>query len=76
LPALAVDGYLDYTLTVQGAVTGGMFYDWLRDYVLPQCNRYPGPRSVLIMDDRSTHRHKRVRELCEEYGVYLKYLPA
>jgi len=42
LPALTINGYIDQTLITQGSVTGELFYSWLRDAVLPQCNRYPG----------------------------------
>ena len=36
---------------------------------------YPGPRSVLILDNASIHKNDRLRELCEEHGVLLKFLP-
>lgn len=55
LPALTINGYLEGTLIVQGSVTGEMFANWLEEIVLPQCNPYPGPQSVLIMDNCSTH---------------------
>ena len=35
LPALAITGYLNRTLIVQGSVTGAIFLQWLREVVLP-----------------------------------------
>jgi len=58
LPALTIDGYIGQTLITQGSVTGDLFYSWLRDALLPQCNSYPGTRSVIIMDNCSTHRNQ------------------
>jgi len=56
LPALTVHGYLERTLITQGSIDGDLFYRWLHDVLLPQCNAYPAPRSVIIMDNCSTHR--------------------
>jgi transposase len=43
--------------------------------VLPYCSPCPGPRSVLILDNASIHKSTRLRELCEQYGVELRFLP-
>jgi transposase len=56
LPAYTVNGFLAGPLIVKSAVDGDLFVAWLRETVLPQMNAYPGPRSVLIMDNCSTHR--------------------
>jgi len=58
LPALTVEGYLERTLITQGSIDGDLFYRWLQDVLLLQCNRYPAPRSVIIMDNCSTHRNQ------------------
>jgi transposase len=42
---------------------------------LPHCNPRPGPRSVLVLDNASIHRNRRLRELCNAYGVALEFLP-
>ena len=55
LPALTVNGFLNETLVVQGSVNGEMFADWLENNILPQCNPYPGPQSILVLDNCSTH---------------------
>ena len=42
---------------IQGSYNGQMFVDFLRDKVLPLITPYPGPRSVLIMDNAKIHHH-------------------
>jgi hypothetical protein len=56
LPAYAMEGFLDNPLIVKGSVTGELFVNWLIDSVLPQMNPFPEDRSVLIIDNCSTHR--------------------
>ncbi|KAI5234950.1 hypothetical protein E4T42_09785 [Aureobasidium subglaciale] len=76
LPALDINGYLPgSTLVVEGAVTQIMFEHWLETAILPRCEPFPGRRSVVIMDNCSTHHSKRIRDICEQAGVYLLYLP-
>ena len=75
LPAYTVEGYLPGFLIAQGSVTGEMFYDWLKYSVLPYCQPYPAPRSVIVMDNASTHHSPKVRELIESVGCRLEYLP-
>jgi len=58
LPAYTVDGYLDSTLIIRGSVNSDEYARWLEFHLLPQCGRYPGPRSVIIMDNCSTHRNE------------------
>lgn len=77
LPAYTVDGYIyRTTLVVEGSVTGAIFEDWLEHRVLPQCEPFPGRRSVLVLDNCSTHHGERMHQLCEAVGVRLMYLPA
>jgi len=55
LPALSVDGYIACEL-YDGAVDAERFADFIENKVLPKCNPFPGPRSVLIFDNASIHR--------------------
>ena len=55
LPAITVDGYLVCN-AYQGAVNMEMFIAFVRDFVLPKCNPWPQPRSVIIMDNAKIHR--------------------
>jgi len=74
LPALGVNGYIDW-LIYQGGVNAQIFEYFLEHHVLPRCIPFPGPRSVLVIDNASIHKSARVAELCENYGVRLKFLP-
>jgi DDE superfamily endonuclease len=53
LPALTVDGYIACNV-YQGAVNGATFKKFIED-LLPQCSRYPGPRSIIVMDNATIH---------------------
>lgn len=77
LPAYSVDGYIPgATLVVEGSVTAAIFEDWLEHRVLPYCEPFPRRRSVIVMDNCSTHHGDRVQQLCDKAGVRLLYLPA
>jgi transposase len=71
---LTIEGYLDYII-FQGSITTEIFNDFVEDRVLPHCNPYPSPRSVLILDNASIHKNIRLRELCNKQGVKLEFLP-
>jgi len=73
LPALTVDGYLDYVV-YQGAITKEIFLDFVEQKVLPHCNPRPSPRSVLVLDNASIHKSLRLKELCDIYGIALEFL--
>lgn len=51
-----------------------MFEDFI-EQLLRHCNRWPEPRSVIIMDNASFHRTERVKQMCLSAGVKLLYLP-
>ena len=74
LPAYCSDGILCYHIH-QGSIDGARFEWFLKNEVLPRCNPFPGPKSVLVMDNCSTHHAANVRRLCEEQGVMILYLP-
>ena len=74
LPAYCSDGVLAYTI-YHRAVDGALFAHFLKEQVLPRCNPFPGPRSVLVMDNCSIYLAAEIRELCDEAGVVIRYLP-
>lgn len=75
LPALTINGYTTGTLIIQGSVTQAIFNDWIQDEVLPRCNPFPQPRSVIVLDNCVVHRHADVLAMCEEAGVHIQFLP-
>ena len=74
LPALTIEGYISHII-FQGSITGALFEDFVEHHVLPNCTPYPGPRSIIILDNASIHKSTRLWELCERSGVILEFLP-
>jgi transposase len=74
LPALSVNGYLSY-LIYQGSITAEIFELFVEQQVLPHCTPYPGPRSIIILDNAAIHKSARLSSLCEEHSVLLVFLP-
>ena len=74
LPAYCVDGILSHFI-YQGSITGATFLWFLEELVLPQYTPFPGPKSVLICDNCSSHKVAGIRALCEAAGVLLLFLP-
>ena len=55
LPAYGLDGYLGWLIR-QGSITAESFNEFIRETVLPRCNPWPGPQSVIVLDNASIHR--------------------
>ncbi|THU81206.1 hypothetical protein K435DRAFT_573138, partial [Dendrothele bispora CBS 962.96] len=64
LPVLTLDGIITYDL-IPGPVTSARFVQFLRE-LIPLTNPYPGPRSILVMDNCSIHHSEEVRKLVED----------
>jgi transposase len=61
LPALDVNGYLyGSSLVVEGSVTQAIYEYWLETVILPQCEPFPSKRSIVVMDNCSTHHSDKV----------------
>jgi transposase len=58
-------------LTVEGATTKVVFESYLERVLAPSLS----PGQVVVMDNLGAHRGDRVRELIEERGCSLLYLP-
>jgi transposase len=86
LPVLGLDGYLSFDI-FEGSVTAEIFERFLREHVVCQylqigvCSNcsdqapfmcpYPGPRSVLLLDNCSIHHGPTVKTIIEdEAGKY------
>jgi len=57
---------------VDGAVNGDVFEAFVEQVLVPDLR----PGDVVIMDNLSSHKRPRVRQLIEEAGARLVYLPA
>lgn len=54
LPAYTIDGYIAWEI-LQASFTTELFNEFIINRVLPLCTPYPGPRSVLVMDNARIH---------------------
>lgn len=73
LPAYTVEGVL-LARVYLGSTDSDFFEDFI-EQLLQHCGRYPEPRSVLVMDNASFHSAERLKELCDDAGVRLLFLP-
>ena len=76
LPAYTVDGYLPCTGFKQGWFNAEAYFRWIADELLPHCNTFPAPRSVIVMDNASIHCNRRIKELIAQYGCEVRFLPS
>ncbi|CAD6986324.1 unnamed protein product [Tilletia controversa] len=67
LPAIDHNGILA-AWCVDGAVDGDMFTYWVEHFLLPEMNPFPGPRSVLVLDNCNIHKATTTREKVEAKG--------
>jgi transposase len=74
LPALTLNGILDL-LIYAGHTNSEGFLMWITQQLLPKMGTFPGPNSVLVMDNASWHLAPELATACEEAGVKLVYLP-
>ncbi|TBU25375.1 hypothetical protein BD311DRAFT_616694, partial [Dichomitus squalens] len=64
LPALTVDGIVALDL-LEGSVTKEQFLDFVRDQIVPKLTPYPGPRSVVVLDNCAIHHDEELRHIVE-----------
>jgi len=75
VPAITLDGIIGYDI-VEGPVDSQRFLKILKEHVMPFTNPYPGPRSVIIMDNCRIHHSEEVRALVEDMHLCkLVFLP-
>jgi len=84
LPAMTVDGYIAVR-AVEGSIDAAEFFDFVVNDVVcsqlkyltlltlslqfPSMNEYPGPRSVILLDNCTTHKSDALREVVEGSGL-------
>jgi hypothetical protein len=74
LPAISLDGILHLEV-VENAIAGADFRRFVEG-LLPRMNAWPLPNSVLVVDNASIHKVAGIREMVEERGARLLFLPA
>jgi transposase len=70
LSSMSIEG-MGPSLAVEGATTRGVFEAYLEEVLAPTLL----PGQVVVMDNLSAHKGGRVREIVEERGCELLYLP-
>ncbi|KAI6010644.1 hypothetical protein PISMIDRAFT_50406, partial [Pisolithus microcarpus 441] len=60
IPAITLDGIIAYDI-VEGPPSLQQFLRFLKEQVMPFTNPYPGPHSVLIMDNCHIHHGEDIR---------------
>lgn len=70
LSSMSVEG-MGPSLAITGAVDARVFEAYLERVLLPELH----PGQIVVMDNLSAHKTEKVRELVEEAGCELLYLP-
>lgn len=63
---------LDAPMVLEGAMDREAFVAWLRHFLVPALT----PGQVVVMDNLNVHKGAEVRQIIEEAGCILRYLPA
>ncbi|KAG2046096.1 hypothetical protein BDR06DRAFT_844195, partial [Suillus hirtellus] len=64
LPALSVDGIVALDI-FEGSVNKELFINFLRDQIAPISTPWPGPRSVVVLDNCAIRHDENVRRIIE-----------
>jgi transposase len=65
-------GGMGPSMAVEGATTARLFETYVEKVLVPSLK----PGQIVVMDNLGAHRPKRIRELIEERGCELLYLPS
>ena len=71
---LDVNGFIDWVHT-DGTYNAECFRAAMTQMVLPHLGVWPGPRSILVMDNAPIHRYTWVHDVVRDVGAELIYLP-
>ncbi|KAF7361583.1 DDE-3 domain-containing protein [Mycena sanguinolenta] len=73
LPAISLDGIL-WVDIVEGSFNSESFEQFI-DGLLDRMNPFPGPNSVIVMDNCKIHKAENIRQMIEARGMRCLYLP-
>ena len=71
LSSMTIEG-MGPSLAVEGTTTARVFETYIEKVLVPTLHK----GRIVVMDNLSAHRPKRIRELIEQHGCELLYLPA
>jgi len=73
LPALSLSGFLHVKVR-EGSFTTSSFEEFIDD-LLDEMQPYPGPNSVIVMDNCRIHKAPSIIQMIEERGMRVMFLP-
>src|SRR5947199_4302419 len=73
LLTIGINGYINYEI-IQSSFNAEKFNFFIQLF-LRKMNPFPGPRSVLVLDNMNNHLSEDLATMCKEAGVCLEYLP-
>jgi transposase len=74
LAALDVNGFFAFDSTPD-TFDRAKFHEAMTTKILPFCNPYPLPRSIIIMDNAKIHVYEEIHKTVEAFGALLVFLP-
>jgi len=76
IAAICSEGLVDYELH-SGTINGHTFADFVRGNLIPNMQPFDGTnsRSICILDNCSIHHIQEVKDLFQEAGILVFYLP-
>jgi len=72
--AMCSDGLLTYQ-ACRGAFNAVSFTSFIETFVLPEMYQYPGPKSVIVLDNCNIHSVVALRRIAKTYHVKFLFLP-
>ena len=75
LPAYTINRYLPYTAIRKGYFNTDAFLAWVMHDLLPLWNPYPGPCSMICLDNASSYIDPHIQQAIEDKGLLIRYLP-
>ena len=72
--AMSSDGVEAYELCT-GTTDAIKFLDFLRGSLIPNMNPFPDKHSIIVMDNCTIHHVQEVKDLIEQFGIMVIYLP-
>ena len=73
---MSLDGMVDAALHEARGINSATFFDDCVNHIIPHTNPFPGPNSVVFIDNAIIHWSAEVLELFRLHGVILHHLPA
>ncbi|CAB4475156.1 unnamed protein product [Rhizophagus irregularis] len=74
LPALSLQRFIAIDI-MEGSCIKERFKDFVISDVLPKMNPYPGPNSVIVLDNAKIHHDEGLIEYLQAFGIRVEFLP-